>query len=636
MTVSQDEQQLRPPKIVLKRRKRASVPAHFREEPPPRWTNGATAVAAACGIAILAIYLLLPLLSSAYVGQDARNSQIPLAMQAENQNVFSRIADTIKQSATSAGRFVPLADIERVAAFTVFDSRESYKAFQLSMVLGNIALLAVVVGRIARNVRVGLLAALFATLALQLRPAFDPILSFSAQQFVVTFVLLSLWVSHSSLRSNRSGPAIYAGVAWTAALLTHESALFLLPLFVAPVAMCGTSRKVRLTNLGAIFVPAAVLGATALVLRSLSDNNSSAYAASFDLGKATETFTQQVTAAIPLSYPALSTSAASTWSFDSIVVSVLMTAVALGVLVTSLRHVNITRRNGVLLAITGMSLWALPALLVAFSATWQTRMPSGMGYGPSYLGYFGFALTATSVMLGLAQIRRALPKAINASLVLLLAIGVGATFSVTKENNDRTIASFDSSRFPQETFERSIQHGIFTGVLPGSSVVSLRSEAWTNPAVIEGNGGPEIRKIEPPFRNASLPTCTALNIQCFATHDPQWMMNHSGGKNGNGISVVARITAAQASDTDRPVLLSNDIYLYVESPLLENGSPPATLQTTRRNGTEFDPVSLNASLATRIGNGDGWALWHYAGTPEVAVDSFAVTVGDTMVGQLQP
>jgi hypothetical protein len=639
VSISLDEPQLKPPTIVIKRRARKAAPAqHFRKPTEHRWVTWLTVLITGAAITGLALYLLLPTLESGYNGDDARNSQIPMIMDAHNQSYFGLVWENVRAWANASGRFFPMSIAETALIFLVFGTRSAYKMFQLGIVLADVVLLAIVVAKISRNVRVGLLAAFLAVLTFQLRQFFDPIMLFSGQQqIVVALLLLSVWATWSAMHTNRARATVCASAAWTTAMLTYETTYLLLPVFLLLVAVYGTSKRARIVNGLAYAVPTAILLGIVLVLRAGAHVESPSYTANYAIGDVSETFAKQFTSAIPLSYPSFGANYfPTTWSTGPMVSIILLSIVAAGILFTTLRKVSMTRRDGAMLFVTGMGMWVLPSLVVAITKGWQEQVNWGAGYVSEYVGYFGFAMSATVLVTGIAQVRNVLPKAINLALVLVLATGTGLLLGVTKQNNLATVESWEPFRYPRDVFERSVERGAFSGVLPGSSVISLQPGIWVDTAVVQGNGGPEIRKIDPPFRNASLPSCTSLNAQCFATHDPQWMTNHTGTKDGTGVSVVSRITSAIPSDSDRPVLLSNDIYLYVESPELQDGAKNASLQTVQQNGSRLDPITLDTNGATRIGNGPGWALWHFMGIPQVGVDRMTVNVEQTLAGALSP
>lgn len=592
--------------------------------------NGVSCAAAVVVLA-LALFVIAPVLDSGYSGDDVPNSQVPYVLEANGTSIGQYIWDTNTFWMENFGRFFPASHAETPLIFELLPDRAAYKAFQVGMVLLDVALAMLLVALLTRSRGAAILAGALLVASLQIRFYHDPILSFSAQQpMVVGFVLGAFLCLRGFLVSGRRWWLVPSALLWLLCLTTYETTYLLTPVFVVMAWLLTRERRRRLIGTLTVLVPVVVLGIFIAYLRSqAADQVSPAYTSNFDPGAVIPTYLKQIVASIPTSYsslaqPGVISRTTEAWVFsgpaDALVFAATFLLVSASVLWILKRE---KPQNLPLTAITGAFLWLAPALVVATTKRWQEgpdHVTLGLGYVSVYVQYFGVALLFVAIVAGFVSFIRSRIR--DSSLFIgvvagALALIVAFTIQVTADNNDRVVAAFGPLRTEREMFQHAVERGLLDSVRPGSNLVSLAGAVgWVNAPFIEHFGGPKLDVLDGPVTSGTFPDCMALEPECLRV-PPRYATLHSASALEDGQAVVGRITAVTQPVQSTRVVLSRDIFIYIESPELAHTRPGRSLRVVGAVGAESaeGSPSSQAIRAKRkqtevLERGGGWALLH--------------------------
>ena len=495
------------------------------------------------------------------------------------------------------GRLFPLSGYETVIVMTTFSSRFAYKVFQLAAVglsIGSIALLA---ATITRTRVVALVTAVCAIALLQVRVAYDPIVEGVAQQeILVVLIATGLVLGVHAVR--KGSPWLYpaVGILTTAALLTYETAFFVLPAYLLlPILAEPHARRHALRWLAiAVFAPALVLGAATLVLRANSEIETSSavdsYTADLTPKRAVPALAHQLSATLPLSYATLADHepverVGHAWDVDGgdIVVAVLCMLPFLWVAT----HRTVIDRNALLvMAGIGAVLWLGPSITTAVTKGRQSAVSWGVGYVSVFIGYMGVGLLLAALVFSMSQLRRA-PRVVGTVTSLLVGLLLTFSIQINADNNPRAISTRDVWRNSRELFERSTARGVFSGAENGSRLVTTVENPWVHPRVIEHYAGTDIAAVLDSQALAGLDRSASLYLETTFDH-------------AEGMNAVAPVASF---DPTTNALSAEGAWLYVEAPELDTDQLGVRATSAAGAKQTFGPEQVRV-----VASGDEWAL----------------------------
>lgn len=298
------------------------------------------------------------------------------------------------------GRFFPGSAVWTAVVFGNLQSTAAYKLFLAVLVLTMIVLAALLGVQITARPSVGVVTGLMLATTVTLRAWFDGLDTFSG--IVPLTVGLALGTVLLLVRGRGRTSVVVAVALWTYALTTYEVVILLTP---GAALLVWWLRRSAVRTIATV-VPSALLGLFVLWLRSRVSSPAAAYVVNLEPWRVAVAGTKQLGAALPLSqqwFPG-----AQRWvtvSPSMLVVSLAVVGVPVGVaLVAVIRtRTTVARVPLLVLAVTGVCVWALPNALVAVSLGWQNELPRGQGYVSVVWGYVGVAMLFTAAWWQLAS-----------------------------------------------------------------------------------------------------------------------------------------------------------------------------------------------------------------------------------------
>ena len=361
-------------------------------------------------------YLLRPLLWSSYSGDDVRNSQGPAWRAFQNISIWQDIGSQNTYWMKTNGRFFPVSIIEGTFIFDIFDTRFSYKIFQLIITVLAWASFVLFVRIATQSLHYAAWAGCLSLFILQFRNFHDPILQFNAQQPLVVislFSMLSLLLIATRAKATKSFVIwlTLTTIIWVLGCLTYET---FYPLIIVPVLIVWHElvQRRRLAALMVIISPTVILLAYIMHLRSQAQNPSTAYMFNFETWRFVPTFIQQITGTIPLSYPLLAPAGTlpridAGWGLSG-EWDVLALLSSIGILTLMLRYCRPKALDGTklrLFLVAGILLLFVPSAIIGLTQRWQDgEITWGTPYISVFLSSFGLVLLELIIVSYLAQL----------------------------------------------------------------------------------------------------------------------------------------------------------------------------------------------------------------------------------------
>ena len=472
------------------------------------------------GAFIHSLIILWPILASPFSGDDTFDSMVPMQLQYSGQSSWNFIGNYVSNWSEKEGRFFPAAAVTGVFGHYFFTERFEYKVAQLVVVLIALAVFAIFVSKLFKNFFAGIFAVVVLNTCLQMHVQYDPLFQFSLQQpFLMTVISGALLFLISGIRSQRTLQLLCAAALYLVALLTYESSLLIWPIFFLLIFIERPRNFIKSIIITA--APAIIVGLNLVRLRSNVTTTSAGYTSNFELVRLTKTFAKQAIGSLPMSYSELNTPTflqafpehlnfGSIWWLLSVGTAVLLVFVLLPRVSSSNHKLNI----GV--ALVGLVLWFVPALVVAQTVRWQNEVILGNAYITWFQGSFGFTLVAIGILLECKIFLSKFPKAVSICGISLFAIFIGVATSSVVTNNPRAVAQFNPGYlWPRETFESAITAGVFAEVAPKDPVLALGAEWWLNAPFVSWWGGPKIEQIDSQRSEAQWGLCVSDPTTCL-------------------------------------------------------------------------------------------------------------------------
>jgi hypothetical protein len=349
--------------------------------------------------AALAVVLLAPALHTGFTDDDDLNS-LGNGVLRYHDTTLARLVWQDAANWLQAGRFFPLMFVLLRVTFRLLPGVLAYKAYLVGHVVVNLLLLARLVRRLSGSATLAGLSLPVTAALFQFRLFFDPILSFHGlMPFVVTATLLSLLGLQRFLDGGGRRWLALSAAAYLAALLTYEVVLpfALLHLVLLAAARRGWRATVRLA-LPFLLAPALCAGVAVFLRAALHVTPPEAYRPTFEPGVYLPALGKQLLAALPLSYYLADPSGlfAPERELPAPRTAALVFAATFTLALFLLLRLRRERTAGAAsvgrLAVLGLLLAVLPAVLMASSPHYQALLRVGLGYLPVYAEYFGVGL----------------------------------------------------------------------------------------------------------------------------------------------------------------------------------------------------------------------------------------------------
>lgn len=461
---------------------------------------------------LILLYILRPLLWSAYSGDDVPLSQAPMRRAVSGDTVFDDVFAHNRFWLNVHGRFFPVFIVQAQLIFEIFQTRVSYKLIQLAFALGAWCAVVLFVHIATRSWSYASMAGAITLFSFQFRFFHDPVLQFAGQHpglVIESFLALTALVI--ARRSQAAGrPRLWllvAGALWSLGLMTYET---LYPLTLVPIIYIALFFRTDLRQLGlAVFgIPLVCLGSTVLYFRMLLPATEPAYTLSFAPLAVARAFFQQVSGTFPFSYQLLSTTEGkpgltSGWEIAGLGdYAVLL--LSLGVLVAFWRSWQGARVPGperLLMLTAGTAFVIVPSATVAVTLRWQMgELAWGTPYVSVLLSGMGVVLLLTlgvGSLLGATgrdmAMRHAFGNTTRRTLIAIAGVAIVLGPQLLADTNSWVVDRFSDLRTEREAFEAEIGAGVFDEVPPGSIVITEEASLWywVNGPFVAWYGGPE-------------------------------------------------------------------------------------------------------------------------------------------------
>ncbi|MEP7018613.1 MAG: hypothetical protein ABI899_11420 [Actinomycetota bacterium] len=361
-------------------------------------------------VAYAAVVSLMPILMTPYLGDDTFDRTPPQMVADPKVTHLGAFIDSTHAWMTQQGRFTPGNVALRDLAFTLFNSRVTYKFYLFILSLTLIVTIGLLVVRLTGRAIAFAPAVLLLCMTWSLRVWADALDTFHG--VVPMAILLSSVSLLLVLSTSRKWLLGIAALSWSLALVTYEVAILLTPVFCLVVWLMRDQHRlatrVQQVLQQAIFVvPALVNGIFVLWLRSrIRVEPVPAYRVNLDVATVAGTYVKQFLAALPLSqswYPGAG-------QFNIPLRLILLSLIFLGIpvaigLVAARSTLQPPGWRGLAgMTSLGLGSWLASAVLVAMTLRWQNTLPAGQGYLSVVWGYVGVGLCATALWLALDKL----------------------------------------------------------------------------------------------------------------------------------------------------------------------------------------------------------------------------------------
>ncbi len=432
--------------------------------------------------ALLAVGALSPYLATGYYQDDSINCLLPTYLDERHLTIGTFIRQSIGHWVFEEARLFPLTLAASYSVWYWIRDLGLYRAFQVSLVVGNLLLFAAWILELGGGPRLAVLASTIVLGLFQLRDFHDPVASYAGlMQIAFALGLGTLWFWLRYEKTSARWQLAASWLCYAAALLFYEAELVFAPLVLGWTL---ASQKPRASRWGHGAITLAYLAAVAL----LRLHYPRAYAGTEGLLrlKALGTFAFQLSAALPLSYPIFGRSgfydlgtlaSAELWSGAAALV-LGTTFALLGPGLGRLPPQPLAPAAESRLRRAGWLLLVAPAALVALSAKYQDQVTRpGIGYLPVYFSCFGLALL---VALGLRETRRW--QLASAAVACLVAFN----FSTNRIAAERLNRYW---KYPREALERALDQGLLADLRPGDALVLDTVYNWATPDLFLRHAG---------------------------------------------------------------------------------------------------------------------------------------------------
>jgi len=525
---------------------------------------------------LIALAVLWPILQSPFSADDTFDSFIPMQMRFSGTGYWHTVRSISENWSTTQGRFFPGAVAIGVLSHVLFPGREEYKIAQLCFAMLALFMFAIFVKILTKNFYASLLAVLLVIVSLQFRAQYDGLFQFSLQQpSIIILFFLSTSCFVMGLRNNQWRYFLLSAVIYLAVMLVYETTLLFWPLFVFVILIECPKRKWSYLSSSAVMPFLVALNL--LRLRQVATGTTTGYTSNFSIGPLSLTFLKQSLGTLPLSYSSISPPKFLQTFPSYIEISspqwwlVTICIVIVGINTLS-RLPKIGQRTIGYMTLIGLLIWLVPAFVVAQTTRWQAELTFGNTYITSFQGVFGFSILLLACCLLVTQHQLKIPKAIlSGSFVVLVLLIVLAASSVFV-NNSRVIEQYKPGYlWPRESFQSSIEDGVFGKVPKSSEVLALTGEWWFNAPFVSWFGGPKLTSLDSPMNTAEWADCVSTSETCLDRRGYSYVMNTYGRfPNEPRVVMVGKAEKMTGTDGNIKGIRLNSPRIFIDYPTKSN------------------------------------------------------------------
>jgi len=429
-------------------------------------------------VAVTVAFIVLPIASSAFLGDDQFNSTINGSLSEYGVTAAQSAWYTTLGFLHSTSRFVPGFYFQAYEMFHLVPGLAGYKAIQITLLGLDFVLFVLLLRTLGLGSALTASAVLVALTGVQFYGHYDAFLGFSATAQWWLALTLGSWLAFALWLRGAGGGNLWwrraAVLLYLVAVLSYETC-YPMSLGHAFIAMHVRGRKAWWLAWPFLALTAAAL-VQMVVGRVLFPQPANAtYSLHLlSLGYVRTVF-YQITASLPLMHLAFYRdqvfapgtpfwSAAPWWLLASLAA---VSAVAAFAAFRALGDVPVRRL--VLPAALGAWLWVEAALLLAAIPRYQVEVVPGHGYGPMVLGGFGLALLLACALGALA---RRVPVNLRTPAAAALAAVFALVLTVSFETNEQVLRDFEGERAALINLSAALDHGVASDVPDGATLLS--------------------------------------------------------------------------------------------------------------------------------------------------------------------
>jgi hypothetical protein len=427
-------------------------------------------------VAVTVAFIILPIASSAFLGDDQFNSSINGSLRDSGLSVGQVAWQTTIGFFRSTSRFVPGFYYQAYGLFHYVPVLAEYKAIQVTMYALDFVLFVLLLRALGIDAALTSAAVLISLTAIQFYGHYDAYLGFSATAPYWLALTIGSWLAFAVwLRSQQGNWGRRIAVLLTLlSVLTYET---LYPMSIGHLLIAMQIRgraawREAWPFLALSGLAVAQIGVARVIYPQPVNALYSLHVFTFEYFR---TVFYQVTASLPLVHLAffrdsLFPPGVSFWSATPWWLLCCVAAVSGVASFGAFRALGATPvRRLVLPAALGVWLWVEAALLLAAIPRYQIEVQPGHGYGPMALGGFGAAIVlacALAAVVSRIPPQRRIPAA--AVLAALYAVVLTASF----ETNERTLVMYEGERAALINLSDALDDGVAAAVPDGATLLS--------------------------------------------------------------------------------------------------------------------------------------------------------------------
>ena len=525
---------------------------------------------------LIAGTILWPIIQSPFSADDTFDSFIPMQMRYLGTSYWHTVWSISENWSTTQGRFFPGAVAIGVLSHVLFPGREEYKIVQFCFAMLALFMFTLFVKVLTKNIHSSLLAVLLVIVSLQFRVQYDGLFQFSLQQpSIMILLFLSAICFILGLRNNQWQYILMSAILYLGVMLVYETMMLFWPLF-ALLILIERPKRQWLYLFSSAVMPSLV-ALNLLRLRQVATGTTAGYTSNFSFGPLSQTFVKQSVGTLPLSYssirppnflltfPSYLDVSSPKWWFVALCIVI--------VTVISLSHLpSLNQRTIGCMALLGLLVWLVPALVVAQTTRWQEELTLGNTYITSFQGVFGFSILLLAGCLLVTQHHLKIPKAILTSLFTAMVLLIVLAGSSVLGNNSRVIEQYKPGYlWPRDSFESSIEDGVFGNVSKDSKVLALTAEWWFNAPLVSWFGGPMLASLDSPMNTAEWADCISSSETCLSRRGYSYVMNTYGRfPNEPRVVLVGRAENMTGTNGDIKGIRLNSPRIFIDYPTKSN------------------------------------------------------------------
>lgn len=446
-------------------------------------------------VAVAVAFVVLPIASSAFLGDDQFNSTVNGALRESGLSINELAWRTTLGFFQQTSRFLPGFYFQAYGLFHYFPGLAEYKAIQIALYGIDFILFAVLLRLLGLGTALTSAAVLLSLTAIQFYGHFDYYLGFSATAAYLLLLTFGSWIAFAAWLRNAEGNwgRAVAVLLFAFSVLNYET-MYPMSLGHLLIAVHLRGRAAWRDAWMFLAVTAAALAQIFVARMLYPQATTDTYSLHLISLAYFRTVFYQVTASLPLMHLAFFRDAMFPpgTPFWSAVPWWLLTCVAaisgIAAFLAFRALGSLPVRKLVLPAALGLWLWIEAAVLLAAIPRYQIEVQPGHGYGPMALAGFGAAIVLTCALAALAarvpQHRR---TAVAAGLAALYALVLTASF----ETNQRTLAIYEGERAALINLVAALDDGVASTVPDGATLLAASPLAIMNryDAMSQNTGG---------------------------------------------------------------------------------------------------------------------------------------------------